>query len=649
MPPSASGSDYSPSRPASVDLSADLARPSSLSLRPQLGVQTRIRARSITSGSGAASPVVPYLSPTLAGSPTLPGVESFLAAGSSLSQSPLSRDEGGSDDDGDEGSDRTPDAEESGSTESESPPATPAGPSRGAPTFRVSGDWVQESLRQQGTVSPTHEKQQPHRPHYERTALEGSTRHNLRRGRSFTSLLMQPNSPSPRVEQPDPILEQRETHSPTLSDIESGEERPLAYGDTSYPPEATAAPSLPRPTKSIRDFVPQVLTLLVLFIASFAVIALLVATLPNLHIPHSVSDLPALTSSLSTYRASSYFAELHLFLVLTALFLWKQCFSIPGSVLTNILFGALYGTAAGTWWACIWTALGSTGAYGIALVISPLVSLLYSSNRSQLISSLPPQVEYYFATPLDVTRRTLKLPHPDHASATSSITPLSTGDLFSHLLLARFFPLLPYSVLNVISGVLRLPLPIFFITLVVGSFPFNFVTVSIGQLVAIAASDPSTSLSNKIWSGAVLAKLAMVTFVSVVPLVFKKQLQAALGSPRLAAAVQALPGQAAYAWDRTRNAAVRKVFGFGIITSSSSHSSKPSGGSAAQWKRKGEWRRKWNRSWGGDGFGVERTLTGAEVSRSLMGRWEGDEGDALAVMEAGEDEGYEEEPLLGVS
>lgn len=493
----------------------------------------------------------------------------------------------------------------------------------------------------QGTVSPTHEKK------YERTALEGSTRHNLRRGRSFTSLLMQPTTPSPRVERPDPILEQRETHSPTLSDIESGEERPLAYGPSSYPPEAAAAPPPPRPIKSIRDFVPQVLTLLALFVASFAVIAVLVATLPNLHIPHSVSDLPALTSSLSTYRASSYFAELHLFLVLTALFLWKQCFSIPGSVLTNILFGALYGTAAGTWWACIWTALGSTGAYGIALVISPLVRSRCISTKSVTADSQSStQVEYYFATPLDVTRRTLKLPHPDQAS-TTSITPLSTGDLFSHLLLARFFPLLPYSVLNVISGVLRLPLPIFFITLVVGSFPFNFVTVSIGQLVAIAASDPSTSLSNKIWSGAVLAKLAMVTFVSVVPLVFKKQLQAALGSPRLAAAVQALPGQVVHAWDRTRDAAVRKVFGFGIITSSSSHSSKPSSGSAAQWKRQGEWRRKWNRSWGGDGFGFERTQTGAEVSRSLMGRWEGDEGDALAVMEAGEEEAYEEEPLLG--
>lgn len=67
------------------------------------------------------------------------------------------------------------------------------------------------------------------------------------------------------------------------------------------------------------------------------------------------------------------------------------------------------------------------------------------------------------------------------------------------------------------------------------------------------------------------------------------------------------------------------------------------------WRRKGDWRRKWNRSWAGDGFRIERTRLGAEVSRSVMGRWEGDEGDALAVMEdEGEEEGEDEEgPLLG--
>lgn len=231
-------------------------------------------------------------------------------------------------------------------------------------------------------------------------------------------------------------------------------------------------------------------------------------------------------------------------------------------------------------------------------------------------------------------------------SAASNVTPLSTGDLFSHLLLARFFPLLPYSVLNVISGVLRLPVSVFFTTLVIGSFPFNFVTVSIGQLVAIAASDPSTPLSNKIWSGAVLAKLAAVTVVSVVPLVFKKQLQQALSSPALAAALQGVPTQAKFIFDRTRDAAVRKLFGFGIIT----HNPTPVGttnltnGPHGRF-RSNETRRKWNRGWGGVGaaFGsgeqedgsidLEETRFGSEVQRSIMNRWDGDEGDALALRE----------------
>jgi hypothetical protein len=203
--------------------------------------------------------------------------------------------------------------------------------------------------------------------------------------------------------------------------------------------------------------VPQLVILVALFFSSFAVIFLFIRTLPGLFLPHSIADLPALTATLSTYRSSSFVAELHLFGVLTLLFLWKQCFSIPGSVLTNILFGALYGTTMGTLWACLWTATGSTGAYLIALVIAPLVSpaRLPSSRSHICVISLTGgrnQVEYYFATPLAMTRRALKLPDPTSSSPSPSsptVVPISSSDLFSHLLLARFFPLLPYSVLNV--------------------------------------------------------------------------------------------------------------------------------------------------------------------------------------------------------
>lgn len=167
-------------------------------------------------------------------------------------------------------------------------------------------------------------------------ALEGATSHRVRRGRSFTSLLV------PQVGQGEREETITEVITPPPSDIETGD---IPYGPTlsTFPP--TSSPSLtPSDSpKTLRDFIPQVGLLVLLFFSSFAVIAGLVATLPGLRIPHAVADLPELTAALSNYRASSYLAEVHLFTVLTALFLWKQCFSIPGSILTNVLFGALYG------------------------------------------------------------------------------------------------------------------------------------------------------------------------------------------------------------------------------------------------------------------------------------------------------------------
>jgi hypothetical protein len=219
-------------------------------------------------------------------------------------------------------------------------------------------------------------------------SLEGKTRMSLRRGKSFTSLLPG-EAPAPlaaRREQPrgppSPVYELREPPTPSASSLPISDHSDIESGETHhssismYPPASAALlsnDSSTAPRKSLRDFVPQLVILVSLFLSSFAVIAFTISTLPGLFLPHSVSDLPSLTAAMTTYRASSFFAEVHLFAVLTILFLWKQCFSIPGSILTNILFGALYGTWMGSFWACLWTATGSTGAYLIAVCISPLV------------------------------------------------------------------------------------------------------------------------------------------------------------------------------------------------------------------------------------------------------------------------------------
>lgn len=154
-----------------------------------------------------------------------------------------------------------------------------------------------------------------------------SSRKERERGKSFTTLLVRG---SPVVEKEDPLI--------SADSTSSLDQLPLV------------------PIQSLKNFIPQLLILLTLFLSSFLLIAILITTLPGLFIPHSINELPALTSSLSEYQSSSFLAQLHLFSILSLLYCWKQTFSIPGSLLSNVLFGALYGVPLGSLMACVWTA-----------------------------------------------------------------------------------------------------------------------------------------------------------------------------------------------------------------------------------------------------------------------------------------------------
>lgn len=433
LPNPSSQSSSSSSHPSVSPNSPHVARPSAFSIRSDLSQgQTRIRARSINSGKGVSVPIVlPKLEPTLAGSPVLPSFDSFLhqqpsnstsgGGGRNETSSALAKvraaaveekwfprsnnsSSGGEMDD----YEPTASATETGSTRSDSPLQTPRDSdleTDEVPSFRLEGpsrrgSSAEREQREQWILKGEAEEDlKTVEGRHRSKSLEGMTRMGLRRGRSFTSLLNQPPSlSSPKFERnkelfqpPNPILETYEFESkpPSPEVAEFGDVYSQASTTaTLYPPtsiiDSTELAALPAAAKkTLRDFVPQLVILVALFFSSFAVIFFFISTLPGLFLPHSVADLPALTKTLSTYRSSSFIAELHLFGVLTVLFLWKQCFSIPGSVLTNILFGALYGTTMGTWWACLWTATGSTGAYLIALVIAPLVSTLSRLCRSR--------------------------------------------------------------------------------------------------------------------------------------------------------------------------------------------------------------------------------------------------------------------------
>lgn len=126
-----------------------------------------------------------------------------------------------------------------------------------------------------------------------------------------------------------------------------------------------------------------------------------------------------------------------------------------------------------------------------------------------------PLVERFFPRALATTR--------------SALLSGSSSDLFSYLLLARLFPLLPYSALNIACGVLKVPVSPYFITLVLGSFPYNFVTTQLGDLLGNLANSAEAGNINAIWTWDLIFKLAVASILSAAPVIFKEQLKGIIG------------------------------------------------------------------------------------------------------------------------
>jgi len=80
----------------------------------------------------------------------------------------------------------------------------------------------------------------------------------------------------------------------------------------------------------------------------------------HIRFPTSFSDLHQLVALLSQYKENHMSYVVILF---SSAYFYKQCFAIPGSVLLNVLGGALFGTVIGFPLVCLLTGLGATGCY----------------------------------------------------------------------------------------------------------------------------------------------------------------------------------------------------------------------------------------------------------------------------------------------
>lgn len=275
-----------------------------------------------------------------------------------------------------------------------------------------------------------------------------------------------------------------------------------------------------------------------LFLGATFVLGLCLSTLP-LHFPThltslTLSEMRDMCQSLRTYASSSYGAMVHVFLVLTTFFVWKQAFCVPGSLITNIVYGAMYGAYAGALFASIFTAVGGVLCYLLAAPFADVVTIFPKLSR-----------------PLQSMRVALQKVSSNHESVVTSDDRKQKNNLWTYLLFLRLLPIVPYGMMNIACGVLAVPLLPFAVTMAIGSIPWNFCTAQVGDILqdvataiqqstaastmqagatvasssggsSMLASGTLTILFERIWTWDMMIKLVLLSVASALPLFLQR-------------------------------------------------------------------------------------------------------------------------------
>lgn len=238
-----------------------------------------------------------------------------------------------------------------------------------------------------------------------------------------------------------------------------------------------------------QQLLPRLILFLVIGIISLIFTISLAHIVLDIALPRTLEDVQATAILLDERIKSTWSGYGSVTFVFSVLYLWQQAFSIPGSVLLNLLAGYLYGITLGSVLTSFLTAGGATLAYGLAnLVGEPLIRVPWFAKKAEPLNRQ-----------LEQERK--------------------SGGLFWWLLFARLFPFSPYWFINLISPILNVPVSPFFWSTFFGSMPYNFVCAQAGDVLGDLTS------TSDIVSVSLVIKLLIVSFVSLVPVIWGKAIQ----------------------------------------------------------------------------------------------------------------------------
>lgn len=238
-----------------------------------------------------------------------------------------------------------------------------------------------------------------------------------------------------------------------------------------------------------RQLFPRLLLFLFIGVISLVFTISLAHYVLDIGLPRTLEDVQQTALQLEELIANSWTGYGSVTVVFAVLYLWQQAFSIPGSVLLNLLAGYLYGITMGSVLTSFLTAGGATLAYGLAILVGePLIRVPWFARKAE---PLYRQVE----------------------------SERQSGGLFWWLLFARLFPFSPYWFINLVSPLLDIPVSPFFWSTFFGSMPYNFVCAQAGDVLGDLTS------TSDIVSVSLIIKLLIVSFISLVPVIWGKAIQ----------------------------------------------------------------------------------------------------------------------------
>ncbi|NXF21210.1 TM41A protein, partial [Rhodinocichla rosea] len=194
-----------------------------------------------------------------------------------------------------------------------------------------------------------------------------------------------------------------------------------------------------------------------------------------LRFPADLEELRDLAEALRDYERQHRGAALALF---CGAYLYKQSFAIPGSSLLNVLAGALFGPWMGLVLCSVLTSVGATLCY-----------LLSAAFGKQLI------VHFF----------------PEKVALLQGKVEENRSCLFFFLLFLRLFPMTPNWFLNLSAPILNIPMSQFFLSVLIGLTPYNFICVQTGAILS-----QITSL-DAIFSWDTLLKLLAMAVAALIP------------------------------------------------------------------------------------------------------------------------------------